>query len=99
MPTRNPERMETSSGLTGGSSPSWPINGAFEGTGPAMLQRGDRVVNHTPMNEQYNGNGLQGRAQIVQEYKFKQSADGEERRGQMSKYYTCVLILTIVLNN
>ena len=53
-------------GLTGTSGPPWPIVGAFEGMPPVMLQRGDRVVNRTPMNKQYDGDGLRGRAQRYQ---------------------------------
>ena len=65
-PLNGPERMATSHGLTGTSSPPWPIVGAFEGMPPAMLQRGDRVVNRTPMNEQSDGDGLRGGAQRYQ---------------------------------
>ena len=67
--------MATSRGLTGTSGPPWLIVEAFEGTGPAMLQHGDRVVNRTPMT---NDTTAMDRVVGPEDTSYKPSAEGEQ---------------------
>ena len=94
-----PERTATSRGMTGGAVHRGLFPECYLGILRGRYYSGDRVVNRALRIKQYDGNGSEGMARIVQEYKFKPSADGEQMRREMSKYNTCVLILTIVLNN
>jgi len=83
QPPNGPERMVTSRRLTGTSSPLWPIVRAFDGTGPAMLQQGDRVVKRTPMT-----NNTKAMDCVVgpKDTSYEPSAEGKQGRGQTTRH-------------
>ena len=82
QPLNGPERMTTLRGLTGMSGPPWPIVREFKGTGPAMLQRGDRIVNRTPM---MNDTTAMDRVVGTEDTSYEPSAEGEQGRGQTTR--------------
>ena len=76
---QGPERAPTLRGLTGGAAHRGPLAERLRSMIAKRYYSSDPVENRAPMNKQYNGDGLRGRAQRVQEYSFEPSTDGKQR--------------------